>query len=57
MAGLIVAARARCDPHAARARLRHVQAFNQPAQLSPQPSVIFRGWLSLEVLQRVFEFV
>jgi hypothetical protein len=57
MAGLIVAARARCDPRAARACLWHVQAVNQPAQLSPQPSVIFRGRLTLEALQFVFEFV
>src|SRR3954454_4232475 len=57
MACLIVAARAWCDPRAARARLRHVQADDQLAQLSPQPSVIFRGRLTLEALQCVFEFV
>jgi hypothetical protein len=50
-------ARERCDPRAARARLRYLQAVGHRAQLSPQPAVIFRGRLPLEALQRVFAFV
>src|SRR5215211_4643857 len=46
-----------CEQRAARARLRHVQAVDQLAQLSPQPAVIGRGRLPLKALQLVVEFV
>jgi hypothetical protein len=57
MACLIVAARARCAPRAVLARSRHIQAINQPAQLSPQPSMIFWTRRPLKALQLVLEFI
>jgi hypothetical protein len=54
---IIGVARERCNPRAALAHSRQVQAVDQPAQLSPQPAVIFWGGLPLKALQLVFEFV
>jgi hypothetical protein len=39
------------------ARSRHIQAINQPAQLAPQPSMLFWTRRPLNALQRVLKFI